>query len=61
MRELKTKKKKKSEVKIAYIAKVGFSNAPNPYLLPLADFFASDFSFSILPDIISDNTPVPFL
>ena len=31
------------------------------YLLPLADFFASDFSFSILPDVISDNIPVSFL
>ena len=31
------------------------------YLLPLADFFASNFSFSTLPDIISNNIPVPFL
>ena len=31
------------------------------YLLPLTDFFASDFSFLILPDIISNNTPVLFL
>ena len=31
------------------------------YPLPLADFFASDFSFSILPNVISNNTPIPFL
>ena len=31
------------------------------YLLPLADFFAFNFSFLILPNIISDNMPVPFL
>ena len=48
-------------MEIAYIIEVGFSNAPNPYLLPLADFFASDFSFLILPDILFNNTPVPFL
>ena len=29
--------------------------------LPLANFFAFNFSFLILPDIISDNIPVPFL
>ena len=28
---------------------------------PLADFFAFDFSFSILPDVIFNNTPVLFL
>ena len=48
-------------MEITYIAKVGFFNTPNPYLLPLADFFASNFSFSILPDVLSDNIPVPFL
>ena len=31
------------------------------YPLPLADFFAFNFFFLILPDIISDNTPVLFL
>ena len=31
------------------------------YPSPLANFFISNFSFSILPDIISDNTPIPFL
>ena len=61
MCELKANKKEESKVEIAYIIKVGFSNAPNPYLLPLSDSFDFDFSFSILPDIISDNTPVPFL
>ena len=60
MRKLKVKKKK-SKIEIAYIAKVGFFNTPNPHLLPLADFFASNFSFLILPNILSDNTPVPFL
>ena len=30
------------------------------YLLPLANFFAFNFSFLILPDVIFDNTPVPF-
>ena len=38
-----------------------FINTPNSYLLPLSDFFASDFSFLILTDILSDNTPIPFL
>ena len=40
---------------------VGSFNALNSYLLPLFDFFDFDFSFLILPDVISDNTPVPFL
>ena len=31
------------------------------YLLPLANFFNFNPSFSILPDVISDNVPVPFL
>ena len=48
-------------MEITYIAKVGFSNAPNPYLLPLSSSFNFNFSFSILPDVISNNTPVPFL
>ena len=61
MRELKTNKKKKSKVEIAYIIKVGFSNTPNPHLSPLADFFTSNFSFLILPDVISDNISVLFL
>ena len=46
---------------MAYTVKVKFINAPNPYLLPLSGSFNFDFSFLILPDIISDNIPVPFL
>ena len=61
MCKLEANKKEESKVEIAYIAKVGFFNASNPYLLPLADFFASNFSFSILPDILSNNTPISFL
>ena len=54
-------KKKKSKAKIVYIAVVGSSNTPNSYLLPLANSFDFNLSCSILPDIISNNTPVPFL
>ena len=61
LRELKAKEKKGSEVEITYIAKVGSINALNPYLLPLSDSFNFDFSFSILPNVLSDNTPIPFL
>ena len=61
MRELKADKKKKSKVEITYIAVVGSFNASNPYLLPLSGSFNFNFSFLILPDVISDNTPVPFL
>ena len=60
MYKLKANKKEKFKVKIAYIIKIGFFNTPNPYLLPLADFFTSNFSFLILPDILSNNMPVPF-
>ena len=60
--KLKAKKKKEStKVEIAYIVGVGFFNTPNPHLLPLADFFTSNFSFLILPDVISSNIPVLFL
>ena len=48
-------------MEITYIVEVGSINIPNPYLLLLANFFASNFSFLILPDILSNNTPVPFL
>jgi hypothetical protein len=48
-------------VEIAYTIEVGFINAPNPYLLPLSGSFNFDFSFLILPDVISDNIPVLFL
>ena len=61
MRELKVNKKEESKVKITYIVEVGFFNTPNPHLLLLADFFTSNFSFSILPDVLFNNTPVPFL
>ena len=53
MHKLKADKKKKS--------KVEFINTFNPYLLPLFNFFASDFSFLILSDVLSDNIPIPFL
>ena len=61
MHKLKTNKKEKSKVEITYIIEVGFFNTPNPHLLPLADFFTSNFSFLILPNILSNNTPVLFL
>ena len=61
MYELKAKKKKKSKVKIAYIAEVGSINTPNPHLLPLSGSFNFNLSFLILPNIVSDNIPVPFL
>ena len=48
-------------MEIAYIVKVGFINTPNFYLLPLSDSFNFNFSFLILPDIISNNTPILFL
>jgi hypothetical protein len=48
-------------MKIAYIAKVGFINTSNPYLLPLSGSFNFNLSFLILLDIISNNIPVPFL
>ena len=46
---------------MAYIVKVKSINAPNPYLLPLFGSFNFDFSFSMLPNVISDNIPVLFL
>ena len=60
MQDLKAKKKKKSKVEIAYIVKVGSINIPNFYLLPLSNSLNFDFSFSILPNVISNNTPVFF-
>ena len=48
-------------MEIAYIVEVGSFNTLSFYLLPLANSFNFDFSFLISPDIISDNTPVPFL
>ena len=61
MCELKADKKKKSKVKITYIAEVEFINTPNPYLLLLSSSFNFNLSFLILPDVISDNIPVFFL
>ena len=61
MCKLKTDKKKESKVEMAYIAKVEFINAFNPYLLPLSGSFNFNLSFLILPDIISDNMPISFL
>ena len=61
MCKLKVNKKKKFKVEMAYIIKVESINIPNPHLLPLSGSFDFNFSFSILPNIISDNTPVPFL
>ena len=56
MQELKaTKIKKKNNLEVKLLATL------IAYLLPLADFFIFNFSFLILPNIISDNTPVPFL
>ena len=61
MRKLKVDKKKNFKVEIVYTVKVKSVDALNPYLLPLSSSFNFDFSFSILPDIISDNTPILFL
>ena len=56
MQEFKaTKAKKKNSLKVELLA------ALVAHPLPLADFFTSNFFFSILPDIISDNMPVLFL
>ena len=60
MCKLKVNKKKESKMEIAYIVEVESVNIPNP-LSPLSSSFNFDFSFSILPNIISDNTPIPFL
>ena len=61
LRELKADKKEKFKIKTAYIVKVGSINTPNLYLLPLSNSLNFNFSFSILPNIISDNIPIPFL
>ena len=46
---------------MAYIIEVESINTFNPYLLPLSGSFDFDFSFLILPDIISDNILIFFL
>ena len=48
-------------MEITYIAVVESVNTPNSYLLPLFGSFNFNLSSSILPDVISNNTPVPFL
>ena len=56
MQELKTTKaKKKNSLEAESLTTL------ITYLLPLANFFISNFSFLTLPDIIFNNTPVPFL
>ena len=61
MCELKVNKKKEFKVEMAYIVEVESVDVLNPYLLPLFGFFDFDFSFLILPDVISDNIPVLIL
>ena len=61
MRELKAKEKKEFIVETVHTAVVKSFNISNPHSLPLADFFNFNLSFSILPDVISDNIPVLFL
>ena len=61
MYEFKVDKKKEFKVEITYIVKIGSINTPNPYLLPLFNFFDFNFSFLILPDVIFNNIFVPFL
>ena len=61
MYEFKVDKKKKFKVEIAYTVKIGSFNTSNPHLLPLFSSFNFNLSFSILPDIISNNTPILFL
>ena len=61
MRKLKVNKKKESKVEMAYIVEVESVNIFNPYLLPLSSSFNFDLSFLILPNVISDNIPIPFL
>ena len=61
LRKLKVNKKKKFKVEIIYTARVESINTSNLYLLLLFNFFNFNLSFLILPNIISDNMPVPFL
>ena len=56
MQELKaTKVKKKNSLEAKLLA------TEVAYPLPLANFFNFNPSFSILPDVISNNISVPFL
>ena len=61
MYKLKVKEKKKFKIEIAYIAGVKFINTSNPYLLPLFGSLNFNFSFSMLPNVIFNNTLAPFL
>ena len=47
-------------MEMVYIVAVKSFNTPNPHLLPLSGSFDFNFSFLILPDIISNNTPILF-
>ena len=49
------------KVEIAYTVGVESINTFNFYLLPLSSSFNFNFSFLILPDVISDNIFIPFL
>ena len=51
---------KATEVKEKNSLKVKLLAALVAHPSPLANFFISNISFSTLPDIISNNTPVPF-
>ena len=56
MQELKaTKVKEKNNLKVKLLATLV------AHLLPLANFFTSNFSFLILPNVIFNNIPVFFL
>ena len=56
MQELKaTKVKKKNSSEAELLA------ALVAHPLPLANFFVSNFFFLILPNVISNNIPIPFL
>ena len=46
---------------ITYIVEVVSIDVPNSHLLPSANPFTFDLSFLILPDVISNNTPISFL
>ena len=61
MCKLKIDKKKKFKMEITYTAAVESVNIPNSYLLPLSGSLNFNFSFLILPDVIFNNIPVPFL
>ena len=61
MRELEAKEKKEFVMEIVYIVAVESFNALSPCLLPLANSFNFNLFFSILPNIISNNIPIPFL